>query len=470
VIDRRDARIAELEAALGARDAQIALLLKRIEKLEEKLGQNSSNSSMPPSTDRGKNPNRTPGTKSSGTRSPGGQKGHRGTSRELLPPEQVDEFVDHAPDTCGGCGRRVPKNALVNPTRHQVIDTPRIKAPVTEHLCWAYDCPCGHTTRAPLPADVPRGVCGPRLLATIALLTGAFRLSRRNAQRALSVLFGVKIALGTLSEAEQIVSASLCVPDAQARKYVERQAVMHMDETSWRERRSGAWLWVAATKLVTVFLIAGGRGTDTAKRLLGRFSGLLVSDRLPTYGFWAMRRRQVCWAHLMRTFRSLAETPEGCVAHDIGSKLHAQAEKLFAVWYRVRDGTLTRAQFRNAMRPMRKQILALLRRGARCGVTKVMSRCNGIYKHRAALFTFARVEGVEPTNNQAERALRHGVILRKTSFGTHSAAGSRFLERMLTVTETLRQQRRDVLEFLVDAVHAHFAAARSPSLLPARRG
>jgi len=467
VIDPREARIAELEAEVAALRAENAVLRKRLEQIEEKLGVNSSNSSMPPSTDRGKNPNRTAGTKGGGGRPPGGQKGHRGTSRALLPAEQVDTIVNHTPDSCAGCGRRPPKSALADPTRHQVLDLPRTKPLVIEHRCWAYACRCGQTTRATLPADVPRGVCGPRLLATIALLTGVFRLSRRNAQRALSVLFGVDIALGTLSEAEQIVSESVRVADAGARAHVQNEPVLHMDETSWRERRTGAWLWVAATSLVTVFMIAAGRGTQTAKQLLGRFSGTLVTDRLATYGFWAISRRQVCWAHLIRTFCALAETTEGSIAHGIGSRLIAQTDKLFAAWHRVRDGTLTRAQFQLVMRPMRKEILALLREGASCGVLKVMSRCKGIYRHRRALFTFARVDGVEPTNNQAERALRHGVILRKTSFGTHSAAGSRFLERMLTVTETLRQQHRDVLEFLVDAVHAHFTQTRSPSLLPA---
>lgn len=466
MIDPRDVRIAELEAQVAALLAENAALRKRLEQIEEKLGLNSSNSSMPPSTDRGKNPNRTAGTKAGGGRTPGGQKGHRGTSRALLPPEQVDAIVDHVPGSCARCGRRAATNALVDPTRHQVLDVPRIKPSVIEHRCWAYACRCGTTTRATLPADVPRGICGARLLATIALLTGVFRLSRRNAQRALSVLFGVDIALGTLSEAEQIVSESVQVADARARAYVQKQPVLHMDETSWRERRGGAWLWVAATSLVTVFMIAAGRGTETAKRLIGRFSGTLVTDRLATYDFWAISHRQVCWAHLIRTFRSLAETTEGCIAHRIGTALVVQSEKLFAAWHRVRDGTLTRAQFETAMRPMRREILALLREGASCGVTKVMSRCKGIYKHRRALFSFARLDGVEPTNNCAERALRHGVILRKTSFGTHSAGGSRFLERMLTVTETLRQQHRDVLEFLVDAVHAHFTQARSPSLLP----
>jgi transposase len=348
-----------------------------------------------------------------------------------------------------------------------VIEIPPIEPVITEYQWHQLTCPdCGATTRAPWPAGVPSGTYGPRVHATVALCTGSYRLAKRTTQQVLADLFGVPMSVGSISQSEKITTAVVAEPVQEARDDVEAQSVAHLDETSWREGGKRAWLWVAVTSLVTVFLIRMSRGGQVARELLGEgFSGILVTDRYSAYNWYPVRWRQLCWSHLLRDFEAIRG--RGGASEEIGDGLLEQAHRMFTWWHRVREGTLTHSTFRSYMTPLRREVERLLEVGSQCGVAKTEGTCREILKRREALWTFVQVEGVEPTNNTAERAIRPGVQWRKGSFGTQSKDGSRFVESMMTVVATLKQQKRSVLDFLTAAHEAALRGEPAPSLLPA---
>ena len=214
----------------------------------------------------------------------------------------------------------------------------------------------------------------------------------------------------------------------------------------------------------TVFALRGSRAATTITELLGEtFAGVMSCDRAKMY--WQCGRLQWCWAHLKRDFQSLMDDADHQVKR-LGQDLMRPTKELFRHWSRCRDGTITRAGFQRLMQPIRREIESLLLRGLFSGNPRLTGMCRELYEHRDWLWTFLEVEGVEPTNNAAERSLRHAVIWRKLSFGTQSAAGSRFVETLLTTIETCRQQDRDVFDFVTNTVKAHLQQQTGPSLLP----
>jgi transposase len=465
-LEEAHALILKLLQRIEEQDKRIEEQDRRIDELERRLNMNSQNSSKPPSSDP---PSvKLPPKKKPSGRKPGGQPGHKGSHRELLPLEQVDEFVDHWPGCCEECQRPMGSGIRVEvgeAVRHQVTEVPEVKAHTTEHRTHTQECRrCGHATEAELPPEIPRGAFGPRMQAVIALFTGGYHVSKRTAESALGDLFGVTLSLGSVSASEQAISVAVAQPVAEAREYVERQPVVHADETSWRQRRQKAWLWIAGTTLVTVFLIHANRSAAAARALLGQFAGILVTDRWSAYCGWELARRQLCWAHLIRDFNFIAESKG--TAGAIGEALLTLADDLFERWHRVRDGTLSRVGFKRAAKPIRERIELLLKQGCGCYAPKVAGMCWEILQVESAMWTFVSVAGVEPTNNFGERNLRPSVLWRKSSFGTHSEAGSRFAERMMTVVATLKLQHRNVFHYLVDASEAALHRRQPPSLLP----
>jgi transposase len=448
--------------AQGRRATVAALCAQacRIATLEARLAQTSQTSSRPPSTDPPGlvRPRRRP----SGRR-PGGQPGHAGSHRALVPVECVQAVIPVTPVRCQRCGRRL-RGTDPTPGRHQVTEVPPITPLVTEYQLHTLGCRCGVRTRAALPPGVPAGAFGPRLQAWAAVCTGVYHLSRRTTVELLRDLVGVDLALGSIPACEQAASRALATPMAAAQAVVQQQPVAHVDETGWREGRRRAWLWVAVTATVTVFLVHARRGAVAAQLLLGPFTGILTSDRWTAYTRWPLRHRQLCWAHLRRHFAAFAAVPGP--AGRRGRALLAETDQLFAWWHRVRDGTLARSTFRTSMRPLRQRVEGLLFPGGRCPHAPTAATCREILALAPALWTFVRVPGVEPTNNAAERALRPGVLWRKGSFGSHSPAGSRFAERMLTVATTLKQQRRNVVDYVTAACTAALRGESAPSLLP----
>ena len=456
------AYIRALEARVEALEAMLQALQEHNRALQEQLNQTSWNSSRPPSSDP---PQHARPHRPRSKRRRGGQPGHPGHTRTLIPAEEVDEVVVLKPEECTHCHAPL-RGDDPTPWRHQVIEIPPIKPVVTEYQWHQLVCAaCGEVTRAPWPAGVPSGTYGPRVHATVALCTGAYRLSKRITQQMLDEVFGVPLSVGTISQLERATTAVVAAPVEEARTYVHEQAVAHLDETSWRQGDKRAWLWVAVTSWVTVFVVRMSRGGQVARELLGEgFAGIVVTDRYSAYNWYPVRWRQLCWAHLLRDFEAMRG--RGGCSEEIGDALLAQAHQMFTWWHRVREGTLQRSTFRSYMTPLRREVERLLEAGSRCGVPKTAGTCRDILKRREALWTFVQVEGVEPTNNTAERSIRPGVLWRKGSFGTQSAEGSRFVESMMTVVATLKQQKRSVLEYLTTACAAALRGEAAPSLLP----
>jgi transposase len=388
-----------------------------------------------------------------------------GQSRALLPPAQVDEVVEVRPLACADCGALLLGTDPA-PVRRQVTELPRVVPVVTDYRQQTLTCPaCSNTTTATWPADLPVGSFGPRVAATVGYLTGRCGVSKREAQEILRAVCHLEVGLGSIAALEQQVSTAVAAPVAAAQASVRAQPVVNADETSWQQQRTGCWVWTAVTMLVTVFLVRASRSSQSAKELLGAtYAGIVGSDRYSGYTWLPTRQRQVCWAHLMRDFTALVE--RGGASKALGAALLDATDDVFARWYRVRDGTLTRAGFSLAIAPQHALIHTLLVTGQKISTEKTRRFCGNLLHLESALWTFVRVPGVEPTNNRAERALRRAVLWRRRSFGTQSAAGSRFVERILTTVTTLRQQQRDVLDFLAAACLAAASGLPAPSLLP----
>lgn len=445
---------------------QVETLTKRVLELEEQVKSNSTNSSKPPSSD-------PPGTlrnrrKPSGQR-PGGKKGHKGHHRELAPTEKVDHVVEHYPEKCSGCGLPLTEHHVhfEPPVRHQVWELPPVRAEVTEHQRHRATCPvCATTTLASLPPDVPKGQFGPRLTAMAGLLVGQYRLSKRQCESLLLSGFGVSISLGSISHLEGLISESLKEVHEEAHSAVKTAPVAGADDTGWKEGKGKAVLWNANTQELAIFMITQRKDHESARKLLGDcFEGILGVDRATTYSFQPVERLQTCWAHLDRHFQRMED--RGGESAEIGSWGKAEVDRFFHEWHKFKDGTISRLQLQAEIVPIRARMARLLRRGTDSGHSKTANTCCNILDKFRALWTCIYREGVEPTNNSSERALRHPVQWRRTSFGTKSAAGSRFVERILTVVESCRRQGRNALDFLGKAVAAMTdGSTRRPSLLP----
>lgn len=476
--DWKDDRIAELEAQLAERDrqlaerdreiaelkAQVASLLARVAELEERLRTSSRNSSKPPSSD-GPGVKRRSKKPPSG-RKPGGQPGHKRTERALVPEEKLRQRVECIPERCDQCKARL-FGRDPEPQRHQVTHLPPIEPVTDEYRRHTLPCgACGSSTTGKLPPGVPTGHFGPSVMAVVAVLMGAYRQSKRLVSELLQDLFGLGMSVGSVVGCQDLASSALEAPVAEAQAYVEKQEVKYADETGWREgaNRAKAWLWVVLTQAVALFRIQARRNAEAAKALLGAVKGVLVTDRHGAYNFWPDVLRQFCWAHLKRQFEKISE--RGGDSERIGKALLEETDRLFHFWHRVRDGTLKRSTFRVYMRTVQKRVEGALAEGAAIPHVKTSRTCRKLLRHADALWTFVYKEGVEPTNNGGERILRHGVILRKLTHGTHSTNGSRFIERILSVHATLRLQKRNVLAFVRQACEAALIGTPPPSLLP----
>jgi transposase len=438
-------------------------LLTRLVEVEARLNQTSRNSSKPPSSD---SPSAKPrAVKEPSGRKSGGQPGHEGYGRKLKPEPEVDHLIEVWPESCGQCGTLL-LGADPEPERHQVTELPRIIPVVTEyrrHRLWCVA--CGAISQAAWPATMPMGSFGPRVQATVGYLTGRIGASQREVQDMLATLCQTEVSVGSIGALEQAVSAALAAPVAEAATYVQRQPVRNADETSWREKTKRVWLWISGTPLVTIFRVLKSRGAAAAKELLGEdVWGTIGTDRYAGYHWLDPRQRQLCWAHLKREFLAWSERA-GETAR-IGLALLAVEKQLFTLWHRVREGTLAWADFQVAMLPLMARVNTLLQEGVAGADAKTQGTCRNLLKLEVALWTFVWEADVEPTNNRAERPLRRAVLWRRRSFGTQSEGGSQFVERILTTVTTLRQQRRDVLDYLTAACTAAIRKDPAPSLLP----
>lgn len=474
--DWRDDRIAELEAELARKDAiiaeqgrRIAALEEQVAELLEQLGQNSRNSHKPPSTDtpeeRQKRKNRE--KKARKERKRGGQPGHHGKSRELVPPEKVSKFVELFPAECENCWKPLPEVPDASATRHQQIEVPPLEPRITEWRRHQVTCPCcGYKTRAAYDGDqIPASPFGPRLMAIMSLLTGVYHLRRRRAVELLSDIVGVRVSLGALSAVEERVSSAVqpCVDEAWER--VRTADVKHTDGTSWSQGGATMALWPLAAAGVTVFKILADSAKNTLRPLYGALRGFLISDRAKALNFWAMTMRQICWAHLLRKFIAFSERAGPSAV--FGRKLLDYTGLVFDYWHGYKDGRLDRAAFVDWLAPVRRQLEATLADAVAADISGLSGACADILEHRQALWNFVDQAGVDPTNNHAERELRAFVLWRKRSFGTQSDRGNRFAENLMTVAYTARKQHKSVLAFLTACCDAARDDVPPPSLFEA---
>ena len=465
-------RIEQLEQQYEELKAENALL-------REQVKQNSQNSSKPPSQDVSKG-FKAKEKKPEGKRR-GAQFGHEGHASKLYPVEQCQLIEEHYPERCIEC-EAVLNGSDPDPYRVQIVEIPPVAPIVQEHRFHALSCECcGAATRAWDEEIINGSRYGERVVAHVGVLSGQYRQSHRMVQELLGELFGVELSVGSINQLRQESSTSVETAARDAQAYVQQQAQVNMDETSFAQGNSDGknalgskgWLWVIVTPLVSYFTVWLSRSGAVCQQLLGdTFVGIIGSDRYSAYNHLELQRRQLCWAHLKRDFTRIAE--RAGISGELGLALLEQQRLLFEQWYRVRDGTLSRTEFAACVQPIQQQIRQLLSVGAsyeiapheKTPLAKTVRTCQQLLKVEPAFWTFVTTVGIEPTNNAAERALRPAVLWRKNSFGSQSEAGSLFVSRMLTVVTTLRSQNRPVLDYLVDACRAARQGHPAPSLLP----
>lgn len=447
---------------------QVERLEGRVERLEgeiRELRRDSGNSSLPPSADPGTGRHARGGKRSD--RKPGAQPGHPGSGRGLLPMERVDEVICHLPEVCKECGHSLAGAAPRGPIRrHQVAELPEIAVQVTEHQLARRRCPgCGARTQAELPPEVGRERFGPRLQGALATLAAGFRLSRRQVADLCGELFGVKIAVGTVDAIIARQGSALREPQERLFDAVRGSPVLYMDETGWKLAGEKRFLWGAFTDRAAALRVAPSRHREEAEALLAGSESIVTSDRWWAYDYLDPARRQVCWSHLLRDFRFHAESP---LAHqrEFGEACLQIAEGVFCAWWCFQaDGD--RRRLREEITPRQRELRDLCQAAKRKSTKTRYHRglARNLIKAWPALWTFVAAEGVEPTNNRAERGLRHAVIYRKLSQGSRTQDGALATERLLSAAITCRLQGRSLFAYLIEVVQASIRGQPTPALV-----
>lgn len=457
-----DGRLEQLERQVAVLTATVEAQAAEIVELRRRLGENSSNSSKPPSSDSPADRRARPKNPPSG-KLRGGQRGHKGHQRTFLPSSQVQSTTDCFPSRCRGCWTVLPKRRDPEPVHHQVVDIPKVEPTADDYWLHRVTCTCGETTCGKLPDGVPHGMLGPQVLALIAVLTADGHMSRRKVRALLRDAFGLEVSLGTLSESEQIVSDAVAPAVDEARLHALAEQVKHVDATTWYQGGAYRSLWTLATATVTVFTIVADGTTATLRSWIDQVRGVLISDRGSQFGFWAMSHRQICWAHLIRKFAAFGDLHGR--PGEIGRDLLLWSSVLLHTWHRVRDGTGSRAELRRVATNLRALMEQLLDEGARLPIKTFGGACRNILEHREAMWRFVTEPNVDPTNNHAERELRGLVCWRRCSGGTQSERGNQFAANLKSVIQTCRKQRRHLLTYLTSAIRAALCDRQAPSLL-----
>lgn len=449
--------LGECHAVIDLLRSQLGQLQEQVMTLQERLKLDSSNSSKPPSSDGPGSGNRA--QRRASTRKRGAQKGHKGYYRALLDEQDVQQITDCKPAEVCECGAAVATVAD-EPIRHQVFEVPVVQAQVHEYRRHAGRCTgCGKAHRAALPAGVPTGQIGPKALALIGALATHYHLTQFKIRDLLARVMGVDFSVGAISQAHGLVSQALAEPVAQARLYVAKAPLKHLDETRYPREGGGNWAWGAVTPKVVVYSLLPSRARYVAHSLIGtQPEGVVVSDRYAVYDYVDAQQRQVCWSHLLRDMLRISQ--RAGLAGQIGRCLLGAGYVLF----RWRTQGKTAAQFEPLCRRIRR---ALERGNAQTQCTRTAKTCANLLKLWPAMWTFLRDPAVPPTNNEAERALRALVLKRKISGPTRSRRGDEFIARGFSAYETCKRQGRDLWDFMHHAVVAWIDKSAPPSLLPA---
>jgi hypothetical protein len=476
--ERLSREIERLRQELIERDKKIANLDKEIADLERQLGlrrQNSMTSSKPPSSDGLAGGQRKRGSRrKKSQRKPGGQPGHHGRWRGLAPLSRVDRVIELFPPKCRHCECRLSRKKITQgeARRHQVTELPPIAAHITEFQCANVVCPeCGKTTQAELPREA-QGHFGPQLTALIAYLTVVCRMPRRVVREVLEQVLGIPLSLGSIQNSWEEASEAVAEPCAELERQLPHEPVINSDETGYRTNGEKRWMWALVAANFVFYKIAVSRGATVLVELLGEvFAGILCSDRCASYLKYHKGEGQFCWAHFKRNILGVQELGRTTDAERFCRDALALHARLFRLWHRfragpgVRYGPITREQLIAKSIPLEKKFIALADRYLDSRDRHVANLALALLEHFERFFAFLRHEGVEPTNNVAERALRCAVQWRKISFGSRSAEGEVAVARLLTVTRTCRMQHRIPLDYLVIAIRSHRRAMLVPSLL-----
>ncbi len=459
VIQRLQVDLEDAQATIAQQQQIIQTLQQQLAHVQTQLNQNSSNSSLPPSSDRFHVKRRPPQPPSGKSR--GGQPHHPRGSRPLVPPERVTQIIPCLPTSCRRCGHELT-GTDPNPLRYQVVELPPpVQPEVTEYQQHRLTCPCCQTTTCgALPAHV-RGHTGPRLQATLAVLAAGYRQSVRSVQALASQLWSLELSTGLISKLRQQTAEALQQPYAEVSQYVKNQNV-NIDETGWREGKKKGYLWMAVATGATVFKIALSRGHQVAQAILGlTYNRVATCDRLKSY--WWIERLQWCWAHLRRDFQAMIDRQNA--GSPVGKKLLSLSDELFHDWHLYKKGKQSRRWLVQRMEGLRQRVHRALQRGKACGCAKTAGTCRELLGHESWLWTFAEVAGVEPTNNTGERAGRQAVMWRKVGGRSDGPRGSRFIERMLTVVHTCKQRGKEVLSYVESCCRAWQEHQPVPALI-----
>lgn len=453
-----EARIVVLEAENLALKSENLALKAENRDLREKLNTSSGNSSKPPSQD----PFRKTRSNTPSGKKPGGQPGHEGHKRKTYPPEEVTKTVDLKPSSCPSCSRCQFDEIPVSIELRQVIELPEMPPEITQYNI--YTCRCGHCgkhVRADTPKEAERGF-GPRLMGFVTMLTGEGHVTKRKIC-ALTGHLGLKISLGALCNIHKLASVILEEPSQTIHKHVMEQEQVNGDESGWRLRRKRCWIWIGATRTATVFKIDPLRSREAFKRIFGSFKGTLTTDRHGAYNDHE-GGKQTCLAHIKRDFEKVSERSE--IDGSFGRILQEQLALIFRSWSEFKEGSIVRTALQaKAAEPIENIRVTLMFAAQNAKSSKTVAFAYNILDRFPTLWTFLYQEGVEPTNNLAERGLRPAVIFRKISGGSQSEWGLRFIERLMTVVCTLKQNTGNVFEFLTKSFQSHLGARAPPSPL-----
>ena len=468
-------RLAESEKQIAEAEKQIAEAEKQIADLERQLAgrkKDSTNSSKPPSSDGPAAARRSKPARCRGRRKPGGQKGHPGHHRALEPLDRVDQIIPVLPADCRHCGQSLPQQLEQVSTagevhRYQVCELPPVRALIIEYQCHKVACPyCQKTTRAQLPAEVSTSGFGPRLAGFIGYLTVGLRIPRRGAEQLLQTALGIEISLGSTQKLVEETSKALAKACQELERQLPQEPVLNSDETGWRSMGERRWLWALVADSFVFFTVAASRSSEVLVHLLGTvFPGILCSDRFGAYLKYHKGRAQFCWAHLKRDLLGIQEFGRTTDAEQFCRDALALTARLFRLWHRFRGGGFARNELIRKSIPLQKSFFALCEKHLDSDDDEVRVLATALFTHCDRLFAFIEHPGVEPTNNSAERALRHAVIWRKICFGNQSANGEIATARLLTVARTCIMQRRNTLEFLAESVRRHRLGLPPLSLL-----
>ena len=440
---------------------EIELLKAEIRDLKERLNNNSSNSSLPPSKDfkkKKKNVRNASGKKS------GGQIGHKGSYRKLMPSEEVDTVEKCVlPSECL-CGGEIQCND--DYMRHQVYELPKLKLSVTEYQLQKGCClKCKLSQIASLPEGVTWGITGARLTSFMSELTSKYGLSRREQKEFLSAHFNFHISLGSVFNKQKIVNAALENPVSELLPLIKNSESINADETGHNRDGKRQWVWAFVSSNIAHFSIHASRGKKVLRSMVSDFKNVIISDRYAAYNVFDINQRQFCWAHLKRDFTKISEKEDKIVAR-IGKNLLENESLLFNYWHKFKSGEISRTSLSMETKRIRKRIGELLEQGSYTDVTLKISRtCKNLLENIDALWTFLDKENIEPTNNHAERSLRGLVIWRKKYFCTRSDYGSEFVARSASVNVTCKLQKKNSFEFMCRVMEDYFSGRKTSALL-----